>query len=74
MADSFPPNGYRTEKRVIFPHTEKKPLSNPLFYKEITEGYLVGATRFERATTRTPSECATRLRHAPIIRSGLKCL
>ena len=25
----------------------------------------VGASRFERPTTRTPSECATRLRHAP---------
>ena len=27
---------------------------------------LVGANRFERSTTRTPSECATRLRYAPI--------
>ena len=26
---------------------------------------MVGATGFEPATTRTPSECATRLRHAP---------
>jgi hypothetical protein len=28
---------------------------------------MVGATRFERATTHTPSECATRLRYAPIV-------
>ena len=27
---------------------------------------MVGASRFERPTTRTPNECATRLRHAPI--------
>src|SRR4030042_2718910 len=27
---------------------------------------LVGASRFELPTTRTPSECATRLRYAPI--------
>ena len=27
---------------------------------------MVGASRFERPTTRTPSEYATRLRHAPI--------
>ena len=27
--------------------------------------YLVGASRFERPTTRTPSEYATGLRHAP---------
>ena len=27
---------------------------------------MVGANRFERSTTRTPSECATRLRYAPI--------
>ncbi len=26
---------------------------------------MVGASRFERPTTRTPNECATRLRHAP---------
>ena len=28
---------------------------------------MVGASRFERPTTRTPSEYATRLRHAPIL-------
>src|SRR6266851_1008837 len=33
-----------------------------LFYKRI---WLVGAAGFEPATTRTPSVCATRLRHAP---------
>ena len=27
---------------------------------------MVGASRFERPTTRTPNECATRLRHAPM--------
>ena len=27
---------------------------------------MVGANRFELSTTRTPSECATRLRYAPI--------
>ena len=27
---------------------------------------MVGVSRFERPTTRTPSECATRLRHTPI--------
>jgi hypothetical protein len=32
-----------------------KTLSNPLIFKEMTEGLLVGATRFERAATRTPS-------------------
>ena len=26
---------------------------------------MVGASRFERPTSRTPSECATGLRHAP---------
>ena len=31
---------------------------------------LVGANRFELSTTRTPSECATRLRYAPITRVG----
>jgi hypothetical protein len=35
---------------------------------------LVGATRFERAATRTPSECATRLRHAPIHPPGKRRL
>ena len=28
---------------------------------------MVGASRFELPTTRTPSECATRLRYAPIL-------
>ena len=28
-------------------------------------GLMVGASRFERPTSRTPSECATRLRYAP---------
>ena len=30
---------------------------------------MVGATGFEPATTHTPSECATRLRHAPAQRA-----
>ena len=36
---------------------------------------MVGASRFERPTTRTPSECATRLRHAPTfnLSSGSSC-
>ena len=32
----------------------------------------VGASRFERPTTRTPSECATWLRHAPALATGLR--
>jgi hypothetical protein len=32
---------------------------------EFTHFWLVGAAGFEPATTRTPSVCATRLRHAP---------
>ena len=31
---------------------------------------VVGASRFERPTTCTPSKCATRLRHAPTRDSG----
>lgn len=31
----------------------------------IVLGLMVGAGRFELPTARTPSECATRLRHAP---------
>ena len=30
----------------------------------------IGATGFEPATARPPAECATRLRHAPLIRQG----
>ena len=33
---------------------------------------LVGASRFERPTTRTPNECATRLRHAPNLKVNSK--
>jgi hypothetical protein len=31
----------------------------------LSQARMVGASRFERPTSRTPSECATRLRYAP---------
>jgi len=42
----------------ICPTSPVTPISYP-------SRYLVGASRFERPTTRTPSEYATGLRHAP---------
>jgi hypothetical protein len=35
--------------------------------EETSPAVLVGASRFERPTSRTPSECATRLRYAPTL-------
>jgi hypothetical protein len=36
--------------------------------QRVVERQVVGAAGFEPATTRTPSVCATRLRHAPSVR------
>ena len=40
-------------------------LQGPFSTREGEAIIMVGASRFERPTSRTPSECATGLRHAP---------
>src|SRR5258708_20361876 len=42
-----------------------QPATTPSHRRSAVEATTVGAAGFEPATTRTPSVCATRLRHAP---------
>gem|GEM_PF-2210885 len=43
----------------------EKPLASHSAHFSLLTVNLVGASRFERPTSRTPSECATGLRYAP---------
>jgi hypothetical protein len=54
--------------RDSFSKLQKK---QPATHVELRAVKMVGASRFERPTTRTPSEYATRLRHAPILNNTL---
>src|SRR5438093_9581541 len=55
------------QNRGSRPHRLRRLKSHPP--QRSTLSLVVGASRFERPTTRTPSECATRLRHAPTVPS-----
>ena len=55
------------QNRGSCPHRLRTRNSHPP--QRSTPSLVVGASRFERPTTRTPSECATRLRHAPTVPS-----
>ena len=67
LADAVAPHGRVV---VVAPDREQSAVKVPPRWRRCkrhaaTVMASVGASRFERPTTRTPSECATGLRHAP---------